>query len=56
VQSDWRGFPVHTFAMNDEAPDEVYFEPPFHGSLLPDANDLIPDGTIDKTASRVPGR
>ena len=48
VQSDWRGFPVHAFAMDDAAPTEVSFAPPFSGSLLPDANDLIPPGTIDQ--------
>jgi hypothetical protein len=48
MQPDWRDFPVHAFAMDDEAPNEVYFEPPFYASLLPDAGPLIPPGAIDQ--------
>ena len=48
MQADWRNFPVHAFAMDDEAPNEVYFEPPFYGHVLADAGALIPDGAIDQ--------
>jgi hypothetical protein len=50
MQSDWRDFPVYVFAMDDESPDEVYFEPPFNGKLLPKAGELIPEGAIDQDA------
>ncbi len=33
MQADWRSYPAHVFAMDDESPDEVYFEPPFFGAL-----------------------
>src|SRR5437763_10347651 len=48
MQADWRGFPVYAFAMDDQGPDEVYFEPPFNGPLLPKAGRLLPDGAIDQ--------
>ncbi len=48
MESDWRGFPVHLFAMDDEFPSEVYFEPPFSGPILPNSGRLIPDGAIDQ--------
>jgi hypothetical protein len=48
MQADWRNFPVYVFAMDDESPDEVYFEPPFSGSLLPGSGELIPSGVIDQ--------
>jgi hypothetical protein len=50
MQADWRDFPVCAFAMDDDAPNEVYFEPPFNGLLLPDAGELIPEGAIDQDA------
>lgn len=50
VQADWRSFPVHAFAMDDQSPDEVYFQPPFYGTLLRDAGPLIPRGAIDQDA------
>jgi hypothetical protein len=48
MQADWRDFPVHVFAMDDESPDEVYFEPPFYDPLLPEAGPLVPRGAIDQ--------
>lgn len=48
MQADWRNFPVHVFAMDDESPDEVYYEPPFYASLLPGAGPLVPNGAIDQ--------
>ena len=48
MHADWRDFPVYTFAMGDEAPNQVYFEPPFNGYVLPDAGVLVPDGAIDQ--------
>ena len=48
MQADWRDFPVHAFAMDDKAPNEVYFKPPFKGYVLPDAGELVPDGAIDQ--------
>jgi hypothetical protein len=50
MQADWREFPVYAFAMDDKAPNEVYFEPPFNGAVLPDAGELVPDGAIDQDA------
>lgn len=50
VQSDWSCFPVHSFAMCDESPDEVYYEPPFYTFLLPDSGLLIPEGAINQDA------
>jgi hypothetical protein len=49
IQTDWREFPVRAFAMDDEAPNEVYFKPPFNGALLPKAGELIPEGAIDQS-------
>lgn len=48
MQSDWEGFPVHSFAMDDESPDEIYFKKPFSGPVLSKVGDLIPEGTIDQ--------
>jgi hypothetical protein len=48
MQVDWREFPVRAFAMDDEAPDEVYFKPPFSGPVLPDVGALIPEGALDQ--------
>jgi hypothetical protein len=48
IQSDWRNFPVYAFAMDHEANNEVYFEPPFKGPVLPKAGPLIPKGAIDQ--------
>jgi hypothetical protein len=48
MQADWRDFPVYAFAMDDASPDEVYFEPPFNGDVLPNAGELIPRGVIDQ--------
>ncbi len=48
MQADWRSFPVHVFAMDDESPNEVYYEPPFYAAVLPDAGPLVPKGTIDQ--------
>src|SRR5260370_15093548 len=50
MPADWRNFPVYLFAMDDAAPNEVYFKPPFNGTLLPDAGELIPTGAIDQDA------
>jgi hypothetical protein len=50
MQPDWRDFPVYAFAIDDKAPNEVYFEPPFCGKVLPDTGELIPDGAIDQDA------
>jgi hypothetical protein len=50
VQSDWDTFPVHAFAMSDESPDEVYFKPPFSGTVLKGREALIPCGAIDQDA------
>jgi hypothetical protein len=36
--------------MDDEAPNEVYFEQPFSGGLLEDAGRLIPAGAIKQDA------
>ena len=48
MQPDWRDFPVYVFAMDDAAPNEVYFESPFNGHLLPEMGELIPEGAIDQ--------
>jgi hypothetical protein len=48
MQADWRHFPVYAFAMDRQALNEVYFEPPFKGPVLPDAGPLIPKGAIDQ--------
>ncbi|MDB5311969.1 MAG: hypothetical protein JWO38_6171 [Gemmataceae bacterium] len=48
MQADWRHFPVYAFAMDREAINEVYFEPPFKGRVLPKAGPLIPKGAIDQ--------
>jgi hypothetical protein len=48
MHADWRDFPVYAFAMDDEAPNQVYFEPPFNGYVLPDAGELVPDAAIDQ--------
>ena len=48
MQADWRNFPVRAFAMDREAIDEVYFEPPFKAPVLPKAGPLIPKGAIDQ--------
>ncbi len=49
IEADWREFPVHVFAMDDEAPNEVYFKAPFNGALLPKGGELIPKGAIDQS-------
>src|SRR5262245_20918515 len=48
MQADWRDFPVYAFAMDREAVDEEYFEPPFKGKVLPKAGPLVPNGAIDQ--------
>ncbi|MDY3558349.1 hypothetical protein R5W23_005044 [Gemmata sp. JC673] len=48
MQADWRDFPVYAFAMDREAVNEEYFEPPFKGNVLPRAGPLIPKGSIDQ--------
>jgi hypothetical protein len=48
MQADWRSYPAHVFAMDDESPDEVYFEPPLFGALLPESRPLVPPGAIDQ--------
>jgi hypothetical protein len=48
MQADWRDFPVYAFAMDREAVNEEYFEPPFKGKVLPKAGPLIPKGAIDQ--------
>src|SRR5581483_2222609 len=50
ILSSWREFPVHVHAMDDKAPNEVYFKPPFSMALLQDAGELIPKGAIDQEA------
>jgi hypothetical protein len=50
IEPDWREFPVYLHAMDDVFPNEVYFRPPFHGGLLRDAGELIPEGAIDQEA------
>jgi hypothetical protein len=49
MQPDWREFPVHAFALDGEAPNEVHFKRPFKGPLLPKAGALIPEGVIDQS-------
>jgi hypothetical protein len=48
MQADWRVFPVYAFAMDDQSPDEVYFESPFKCEVLPDAGELVLSGAIDQ--------
>jgi hypothetical protein len=48
MQADWRDFPVYAFAMDREAVNEEYFEPPFNGKVLPKAGPLVPKGAIDQ--------
>lgn len=48
MQADWRSFPVHVFAMDDQSPDELYYERPFYAQLLRDTGPLIPKGAIDQ--------
>jgi hypothetical protein len=48
IQSTWRTFPVVAFAMDREAVNEEYFDPPFCGALLPRVKPLIPKGAIDQ--------
>lgn len=44
----WDKFPVRVFAMDDQSPDEVYFEPPFSDGILEEAGALVPRGAIDQ--------
>jgi hypothetical protein len=55
MQADWRYFPVHAFAMDDETPDEVYFKAPFSGPVLPNSGALVPEGAIDQEAFQADG-
>src|SRR4051794_5883231 len=55
MQADWRKFPVYAFAMDRAAVDEVYFEPPFNGPVLPDAGPLIPKNGIDQDGYEAAG-
>ena len=48
VHSDWSFFPVHAFAMDKESPDEVYFESPFYGAILPDVAEIVPEDGINQ--------
>lgn len=49
IQADWRYFPVRAFAMDREAVDEEYDEPPFCGKVLPNSTEpLIPPSAIDQ--------
>ena len=49
MQADWRYFPVRAFAMDREAIDEEYYEPPFYGKVLPESSGpLVPEGAIDQ--------
>lgn len=41
---------MYVFALDDESPDEVYFESPFSGLLLADVGKLIPTDAIDQDA------
>ena len=50
IFSYWDEFPVRAFAMDDESPDEVYFEPPFSSGILEGAGALIPAGAVDQDA------
>ncbi|AGA31569.1 hypothetical protein [Singulisphaera acidiphila] len=50
IFSYWDQFPVRVFAMDDQSPDEVYFEPPFSAGVLEGAGELIPRGAIDQNA------
>jgi hypothetical protein len=50
MQSDWRDFPVYAFAMDDAAPNEVYFKRPFNGLVLPRSKALVRRGAIDQDA------
>lgn len=55
MQSDWRTFPVYLFSMDDEGPNEVYFDPPFNGRVLPKSEALVPKGVIDQEAFEADG-
>lgn len=48
IQSDWQDFPVFVFAMDREAINEKYFDPPFKCKLLPNSGPLVPKGGIDQ--------
>lgn len=48
MQADWEEFPVRAFALDRRALNERYFRPPFKGTILPDADELIPRGAIDQ--------
>lgn len=50
VFSHWDEFPVNVFAMDNQAPNEVYFKAPFSGELLKRVGALIPEGAIDQDA------
>lgn len=49
TKADWRQFPVYAFAMDREAVNEKFFEPPFKGRVLPkSAGPLVEEGAIDQ--------
>lgn len=49
TQSDWSTIPIVAFAMDDETPDEAYYDEPFSGFLLDVGGpELVSDGTIDQ--------
>jgi hypothetical protein len=55
IEAEWREFPVYALAMDEDLSDEVYFDPPFDGRLLPKAGELIPKGEIDQDAYEAAG-
>lgn len=48
IQSDWDCFPVMAFAMDDKAPNEMYFKRPYYGEVLPRCRAIVPHGSIDQ--------
>ena len=50
TQSDWSKIPIVVSSMDNESPDETYYEEPFSGFLVSDGDgdELIPDGRIDQ--------
>ncbi|CEF48225.1 unnamed protein product [uncultured bacterium] len=49
IYSDWRSFPISSFAF-DRRGNEVSVDTPFHGSRLAIRGELIPGGVIDQDA------
>lgn len=49
TKSDWSTIPIVAFAMDDETPDETYYDEPFSGFLLDGGGpELVSDGAIDQ--------